>query len=329
MKRRTFLTAVSAATIGGAGCAEMGAPYCRSGYTLSLQPVNYASVPERVMKTDADTDVSPFVTTLISTVLDSSPIDLELETTPNLLQHTPNERDRRIFFKRDGTFYEISIETREEGLVTGPKYKVSRNSNTPDDVSSENVLPISDLPYHDQWRLYENLALSDTDDVLVFSNSFVAGYHDSAHQAESMLVAGIEQQYIEYNGQYIKIEEIEGGTASIDRIRISAESVATNVESAGEYLVEQNGIDAADLSADGQDLIEKLTEERTTDICVTVSGGESDSIEEATVSEQNAMNELELEYESTIFAEYSETVLYIQYEGDVYELDWDHTGSTV
>lgn len=296
-----------------------------------MRPVEYDSVTRRLADRRHHITESPFVTDFISTVLDGGPIALEIETIPDPFENAPN--DRTLVFRSNDSVYEIARETLEKGAVTGPEYAVSRDGVTPDDVSAENVLPFSDLPYHDQWRLYETLSFTDSGGVRPFSDSLVAGYLDRDRQAESLLVAGIEQRFVEYHGQYIALEENGEGTAEIERMRFVSDLIATSEESAGEYLFEQHATDSSNLTSDGRMLVEKLAETETVELCHTVSGGESDSIEEANESERNAIAELESEFETTALADDTSRtgrrVLYIRHDGTGYELSWEQSTNAV
>jgi len=294
-----------------------------------MKPVDYTAVTRRVTRTTTDIEESPFVKEFVTTLLTGEEVHLEIEDNLNLFKDTPHEET--IYFRKDDVFYELSRETLEEGTVTGPNYKVSRNGVTPEDLSEENILPMDDLPYYDQWRLYDVLHISDTGGITPFSDSFIAGYLNSDSHTESLLVNGVEQQFIEYNGQYIRLEEQGEGTASIDRVRFWAEPITENIDTFGKHIADQQALEATALSTDAQDLIRRLEENHSVAICTNVAGGESDEIEEADESEREAINELESLSENTTLSyvdapsQTGKRILYIRHDGEEYEISWEHT----
>lgn len=323
MNRRALLAGLGCATLGTAGCLDWSGPaYCSSGYSFSMSRANAADVRRRESNTDADLNASPLVTDLVSRVLDGESVTLEVESAPDLFGGRASEET--AYVERDGTFYELSREMLEEGTVTGPEYGVSRSGHLSDSVSDEEIAPFSALPPQDQWRLHDALSLSDEGGVIVFSDSFVAGYLDPDFREGSRLVSGIDWQYVEFGGRYVELEERGTATAPAVRFRYAADSVATDAESFADHVVGQRGVEFAELSAAARDLVSDLEENDEIELCLSVSGGESDDIDEANESERRAIDELRSNDEPE-----PDGIVYLRHDGIDYEVDWERETSAV
>ncbi|WP_226008030.1 hypothetical protein [Natrinema salinisoli] len=199
---------------------------------------------------------SPLVIGLIDKLLSGDEVDLEVRDI-EILENT--SYNAFFHYVDGGSFYRIGEKTLEKGTVTGLKYEVSR-SGTEQDISEEDVLPMSDLPYHDQWLLHDSLSISDTGGVIPFSDTLVAGYLDSDYQANSLLVDGIDEQFIKFSDRYIKLEEEGEHSSSIERVRYTAELVGEDPISFGEYVTKRYAVKASDLSTDAHDLLDRIDE---------------------------------------------------------------------
>lgn len=186
-------------------------------------------------------------------------------------------------------------------------------------------MAFSALPFQDRWRLHDALVLSNGDGEILLSNSFVAGYLDSGFRRGSRLASGIGQQFVEFDGRYLDLEERGTETAPAVRHRYSAKPVATGVDSFADYIAEQRAVESTDLSRAAQNFVTDLSEEGEIDICYSVSGGESDSLDEADYSERQAIDELR-SYDDS---ETDSQTVYLRHEGAEYRLGWSHEESAV
>lgn len=288
-----------------------------------MDRVNPDDVRRLATNTVTDLNSSPLISDLVSRVLDGETVVLEVEAPLDLFNWPATEETS--YFERDETFYEISSWTLDRGTVTGPEYAVSLSEHLPETVSDEDVASFSALPSQDRWRLHDALVLSEYTGEIVSADSFVAGYLDSDLREGSRLASGIDRRFVEFDGRYLELTERGTETAPAVRHRYSAAPVATDVDSFADHIAAQRAVESSDLSPAAQDLVTNLAAEGEVDICHTVSGGESDRIDEADESERRAITELQSYTDAT---KGSQTV-YIRHDGDEYALDWSHSTSAV
>lgn len=324
MHRRTLVAGLTIGAVSSvAGCLDVqGQPQ-----SIHLKPVDPATISDDAARSIDELAQSPLIRDLVPTLLDGETI--ELETTadfeildyPSAADGSPSFTEGSFYYQNGETFYRIDQETLEEGRVTGPEYEVSRIDTLPDDVSADDedeVLSFSDLPEYEQWRIHETFVFSDGR-LIFFSDSVVVGYLELARQENSRLVDGIEQRYLEFNGNYIEIDEVGTNRSTVERVRVSATQVAADEVSFGDYIIEEYAVDAASMSTDVQELLKAL---RENDGTITATDEEEDEEfeqwEDALEDLESKRSEIEVPTERA----YGTNEIRLRYDDRYYHLVW-------
>ncbi|WP_226007128.1 hypothetical protein [Natrinema salinisoli] len=230
------------------------------------------------------------------------------------------------YLERNGRFYKIAEEVVDKGLVSGPKYELSRDSET-ESISPDDAISFADLPRHDRWRVNEaaDLAIEHLDGMR-FSIPFVAGYLDSDAQDESVLAAGVEASAIRADSGVAELDHVGAGEGTAKRFRYTAETVFEDADAFADYVLERRGSTSFEPSDDVRMLLDEAKE---TDghvmVCDDDTSEEED--EEAAERRREAASELEtmlasLEAESERNDDVtSEQVEYVLYEGSWHRID--------
>ncbi|WP_265111090.1 hypothetical protein [Halosolutus halophilus] len=324
MHRRTFLAGLpTGALISLAGCAAWGGSwggYSSREITLERVDIEAASteITDHATVTDADLVPSPFVTELFSRLRDGERIELEeidLELFDRRVHHSP------VYHERDGEIYRIDRIVVNAGPVTGPEYHVSRIGNLPDDVSADDnaeVLSFAELPEVDQWRLHEAFSFSERAGGLIFfSDSTVIGYHDPDHETNSVLIDGIDQRFLDIDGDYVELERGEEASVRVEHVRLAAEYIADDTESFAEYALGHQAIERTELHPELQELLDELQANEGS----LYADSEEDS---------EKYDELNRYIDQLRMAKKDQRILgpglYIWYEGEYYRVNWhaDH-----
>ncbi|RKD93537.1 hypothetical protein [Halopiger aswanensis] len=262
MRRRALLTGVPAGVLASlAGCADRLDPD-PDEIEIALEPVEVDAIAEdvtdRATVTDDDLVPSPYLSELIYRLRDGEQAELE----PIDLEVVDSRRHDPVYHRAGGEIYRIDETVLAAGRITGPEYEVSRINNLPDDVSPDDedaVLSFADLPPADQWRLHEAFSFSEeTEGLIFFSDSVVVGYHDPEHEANSMLLDGVTQRYLEVEGDYVELTAGDERTARVEHVRLTAERIADDPESFTEYALDRNALTADELPRVLPQLLEKL-----------------------------------------------------------------------
>lgn len=277
MRRRELLSGLSVATMGAvAGCLDLGPMEgCMSTLTVRFVPLSGADIAELEAVTIDTLNDNPVLKKLISRTLNGEAVEFETITGVPLREFT--------YFEEDERFYRFVEESVETGEVAGPTYTISRDGET-GDVSEDELLSFTDLPRHDQWRVSEALQFTQGGALLFnFSETIVAGYLDSQDQEESMLAGGVNHNYIDFYGSYVKIEQGEEDTASVNRIRQSAELVADSMDRFTDHILQQKGIELIDVDQEVAELIEKTKANRSRSLVIEtcdISGAKNKEYED-------------------------------------------------
>ena len=316
MHRRTLLASLPAGAMSiVAGCSDWTTSY----HSVSLDPVNHAEIADNTTKTAADLVPSLLIDDLIATVLEGDAVELETITELRILTDPPSS-DESFYYQDESAVYEISRERLTAGGITGPKYSASRGAKLPDDVSptdEDEVLPFTDLPAHDQWRLHETFEFYKGR-LIVFDNTTTVGYLEPDREADSRLFDGIRQRFLEYNGKYIELAKLEEGTAVAERIRVSAAQIAANATAFAEHLLDQYAVDATSLSEETQELLNEVQE----------NGGSISASDEDDGFEQRevVLAQLQAERREMDMPIAGGTEMYLSDENEYYRFHWSsHT----
>lgn len=317
MHRRTLVTSLPAGAIASlAGCLDWTTAY----HSVSLEPVDYERFADGITREASDLRTSPLVERLVSNVIGGESIELEVGEDFTLFDGRSSGVDDAFYYRHEGAVYRISRATLERGDVTGPEYEISRVHRLPDDVSPTDegeILPFSELPRDEQWRVHETFAFRDGR-LIHFSGSAIIGYLDPERNAESLLFDGISQRFLEFNEKYVELAEGEEKTASVERIRFTAEQTAPDEQAFAEQLLDEHAIDAASLSEDARDVLADVRANggslRTSD--------EDDGFEER----KRTIEELKSKRRDANSTVTRKKAMYIRYEGEYYLLRWgSHT----
>lgn len=262
MRRRTILAGFPAgASLFLGGCAGWGGYSSRE---ITLESVEIKDVADRLARnvtaTESDLIPSPYVRDLFSRLRNGERIEVEAIDLEFIDRgHT----EFPLYHEADDGIYRVDRTVLNAGPVTGPEYHVSRVGILPDDVDpndDDEVLRFAELPEVERWRLHEAFSFSDDpDDALkFFGDSTVIGYHDPDNEADSVLLDGLDQRYLDVDGDYVELEEKEERSARVEHIRLAAEHVADDLEAFAEYALGLDAVDANELSPDLQELFDEL-----------------------------------------------------------------------
>lgn len=325
MRRRTLLTGVPACVLASfAGCANRLDPD-PDEIEIALEPVEIDAiaddVTDRATVTDDGLVPSPYVTALIDRLRDGEQVELESID----LELVDSRRHDPLYHRADGEIYRIDETVLAAGRISGPEYEVSRIGSLPDDVAPDDedaVLSFADLPSVERWRLHEAFSFSeDTEGLIFFSDSVVVGYHDPDHAANSVLVDGVEQRFLDVDGDYVELTDGEERTVRAEHVRVTAERIADDTESFAEYALDRHALAADELPRDLRHLLEKL---RANDGRLFAARADDEERYEELSRYLDLLRETtEDEADDQWVFGYG---LYLWYDGDYYRLTW-HTPS--
>lgn len=222
------------------------------------------------------------------------------------------------YFEKVGGFYKINEEKIDEGGISGPKYVLSRDSET-EDQSPDDVLSFDNLPRHDQWRVNEAADFNiENLEGMQFSIPFIAGYLDSDDQEESILAAGIDDPCLKAYGSIAELKYTGEEEDTAQQYRYTAELVSEDVDSFFDYVLARRGSTSFDPSDNIRTLLDEA-KENDGHVTVCNPSENEDEDEEAAERRWNAANELDTMLLSDV-APAEKRPKYVQYEGDWYEI---------
>lgn len=242
------------------GCANWG----YSSREASLESVEIEDAVSHLARhaTVAESDLipSPYVRDLFSRLRDGEQIEIEAI---DLEFRDGGHTEFPLYYEATDGIYRINKAVLNTGPVTGPKYHVSRVGSLPDDIDPDDegeVLPFAELPEVERWRLHEAFGFSsDPDDALnFFGDSTLIGYHDPDHEADSVLINGLDQRYLDVDGDYVELERKEERSAQVEHARLAAEHLVDDLDAFAEYALGLEAVDASDLPPDLRELFDEL-----------------------------------------------------------------------
>ncbi|MCU4925655.1 hypothetical protein OB905_06600 [Halobacteria archaeon AArc-dxtr1] len=242
MYRREILAGAAAAgAVVLAGCEG-----CLGGSRrFHFQEISPAEIAKQEASTMTDVAYNPLLEDLVSRLLDEEEVIIETMAASLL--------DERTHFREEEQFYWIEEEVLEENEVTGPQYTISGQHHTT--VSDDEALSITDLPRHDQWRITDAVEFNDDGEVdLNVSTAVTAGYLDADDHSESLLVDGLDHQYIDFHGSYLEAERGDEESATVNRIQLSA-TPAESTEQFIDNVLEKYGTELSHVDDDASYLI--------------------------------------------------------------------------
>lgn len=295
------------------GCVD----WTTASHRISLASVDSAEVTHNATRTADDLSPSPLVGDLVSALLDEEAITLELSGSLDMFEHSSFHHGPVYYRTEEGEpVYRFDRETLDEGTVTGPKYEISRIHDLPDDVSATDegeVLPFTDLPEYERWRVHEAFTFSDGR-LIFFTNSVVIGYLEPDWEENSRLLGGVEQRFLEFNDRYVELKERETVSEPVQRIRVSGERFAEDEDSFAERILDEYAVDATAMSEDAQQLLDDVREN---------GGSLTTSNEDSGFEEQREiLEEFESKRAETETPPGERPGAYILYEDEYYRLSW-------
>lgn len=312
VNRRTLLASLPAGAAASiAGCSDWTTAYL----DISLKPVDHTEFTTEMTKGEDDLIPSSFIETLVATLIDGVSIELEILEDFRIFERQSSDA-KPLYYWTGAEIYQLNREVLDGGGVTGPEYEVSRVHRLPEDVSPEDddeILSFSDLPLYDQWRLHDTFKYQDGQ-LIHFTGSTIVGYLDAERKANSILLGGVSQRFLEVNDKYLELEVGKAKTTTAEQIRVSAEQFATDERTFTERILGEHAIDATSMSNDVQDLLADIQEN---DGSISLSDEESGFAERKETVEQ-----LESKREEVNELATREMGLYIRYDEEYYLLSW-------
>lgn len=270
MKRRDLLiTSASFFAAGTTGCLGSVEDRPTNCYEVSLEPVSREQLIDESTVQDAELDeprVPPLLAGLVREIIEDG--SGEVETT---FESYPHQVALQwiTHYEKDSEFYVINKEPMEEGEVTGPKYEIRRDEETPDDASSDNVLVFDELPRCDQLRLSEPFLRPLEAFHGEVDRSAVAGYLGSDTRSESVLADGVDAGNLQIGDGYAELKYDTEETTTAKRFQYTSELVAKDREAFGEYVDVRLQQRVDEFGAAEQELLDEAATNGRVDVCDT------------------------------------------------------------
>jgi hypothetical protein len=258
MERRALLVAVVTGTAGAAaGCVNpffgVGSD-CPRSFSLSLEPTTDAETAAAVAATGED--LHPVARDLLRRAAATDAVSFVAVDEPPL---------HESYARLDGVYYRVRTEVVSSREVTGYAFAFEASPDTATAATPGATVAFEDLPAPDRRAFLAGLGFPPPRKLRganELSGDLTLAYPDADARAASVLVPDPQYEYVEYLGQYVRLDPTGARTVAVETTEVRLERLGTETAAFVDGVYEERGVDldGAGLSSAARDVLDRAVE---------------------------------------------------------------------